>query len=105
MGVNGECIYYKTMSMSGMVSGTSNPLTFIEAMSCVRADGTATSLSSNSYFRNVRFTNATLYSTTAGVRDFSTLGSSTYYVFVCEPSGINYSFSGNTETESINYNN
>ena len=79
----GECIFYKVIDMSTLISGTSAALTFIQAMSCVEANNANTSLTSGSYFRNVKFSNNKLYSYTNGTRNFPTFGSATYYLFAC----------------------
>lgn len=100
----GECIFYKVIDMSTLISGTSAALTFIQAMSCVEANNANTSLTSGSYFRNVKFSNNKLYSYTNGTRNFPTFGSATYYLFACKPSAIDFSYGTNTETISIEYN-
>lgn len=100
----GECIFYKVIDMSTLISGTSAALTFIQAMSCVEANNANTSLTSGSYFRNVKFSNNKLYSFTNGTRNFPTFGSATYYLFACKPSAIDFSYGTNTETISIEYN-
>lgn len=105
MGVNGSCIYYKTINMSSLVSGTSAPLTFIQAMSCVEANGNNTSLTSGSYFTNVRFNNAKLYSyDSSSARSFSTYGPYTYYLFAAKPSKISFGYGSTYESISISYN-
>lgn len=105
MGVNGSCIYYKTINMSSLVSGSSAPLTFIQAMSCVEANNNNTSLTSGSYFTNVRFNNAKLYSyDSSSARSFSTYGPYTYYLFAAKPSKISFSYGSSYESISINYN-
>lgn len=100
----GECIFYKVIDMSTLISGTSAALTFIQAMSCVEANNANTSLTSGSYFKNVKFSNNKLYSFTNGTRNFPTFGSATYYLFACKPSAIDFSYGTNTETISIEYN-
>ena len=100
----GECIFYKVIDMSTLISGTSAALTFIQAISCVEANNANTSLTSGSYFRNVKFSNNKLYSYTNGTRNFPTFGSATYYLFACKPSAIDFSYGTNTETISIEYN-
>lgn len=105
MGVNESCIYYKTINMSSLVSGTSAPLTFIQAMSCVEANGNNTSLTSGSYFTNVRFNNAKLYSyDSSSARSFSTYGPYTYYLFAAKPSKISFGYGSTYESISISYN-
>lgn len=102
---NGSCIYYKTINMSSLISGGSTPLTFIQAMSCVKADGTNTSLTSGSYFKNVRFNNTSLYSfDSSNTRTFSTYGPYTYYTFIAKPSKMSFSYGSNYESMSIIYN-
>ena len=102
---NGSCIYYKTINMSSLISGGSTPLTFIQAMSCVKANGTNTSLTSGSYFKNVRFNNTSLYSfDSSNTRTFSTYGPYTYYTFIAKPSKMSFSYGSNYESMSIIYN-
>lgn len=102
---NGSCIYYNTINMSSLISGGSTPLTFIQAMSCVKADGTNTSLTSGSYFKNVRFNNTSLYSfDSSNARAFSTYGPYTYYTFIAKPSKMSFSYGSNYESMSIIYN-
>lgn len=108
MGVNGSMIYYKTLGadiVPYLISGQTNvPLTFIQAMSCVGLpDGSNTNITSESYFKNVRFSNSTLYSTTLGTRAFTTYGPATYYLFACKPSKMSFNYGSNYETCSINY--
>mgnify|MGYP006956023566 CR=1 FL=1 len=102
---NGSCIYYKTINMSSLISGGSTPLTFIQAMSCVKSDGSNTSLTSGSYFKNVRFNNTSLYSfDSSSARSFSTYGPNTYYTFIAKPSKMSFSYGSNYESMSIIYN-
>lgn len=102
---NGSCIYYMTINMSSLISGGSTPLTFIQAMSCVKADGTNTSLTSGSYFKNVRFNNTSLYSfNSSSTRSFSTYGPYTYYTFIAKPSKMSFSYGSSYELMSIIYN-
>lgn len=100
---NGSAIYYKVITVAGLRSLSSNPLTFVQAMSCVQEDNNNTSLTSGSYFKNVTFI-STLYSSTKGTRPFPTFGPATYYLFACKPSKLNFSYGSNSETISINYN-
>ena len=53
MEADGSCIYYKKISMSSLISGGSTSLTFIQAMACVKTDGTNISLTSGSYFNKL----------------------------------------------------
>lgn len=102
---NGSCIYYKVINMSSLISGGSTPLTFIQAMSCVKADGTSTSLTSGSYFKNVRFNNTSLYSfDSSSARAFSTYGPYTYYTFIAKPSKMTFNYGSSYESMSIIYN-
>lgn len=102
---NGSCIYYKTINISSLVSGSSAPLTFIQAMSCVEANNNYTSLTSGAYFKNVRFNNPKLYSyDSSSARSFSTYGPYTYYVFAAKPAKTSFGYGSSYESISINYN-
>ncbi len=101
---NGSMIYYKTESITGFVSGAGHSLTFFEAMSCVDANSVETKPNSGSYFKNVRFSDTKLYSYDSGERAFGTYGDDTYYVYLCKPEKIDYSFGDNYEEVSIIYN-
>ncbi len=104
MYVNNSMIYYKTQGITGFVSGNNSSLTFFQAMSCVDPNEIYTNPSSGSYFRNVNFANTKLYSYNAGERAFGTYGNNTYYVYICKPEDISYSYGTNSETVSIVYN-
>ena len=103
---NGSCIYYKTINVSSLISGSSSPLTFLQAMSCVATpDSVNTSITSGAYFKNVRFNNSKLYSYDSGsARTFLTYGPYTYYMFVAKPSKVSVNYGSNYELFSINYN-
>lgn len=102
MYVNNSMIYYKTQKITGFVSGSGNSLTFFQAMSCVDPNEVYTDPSSGSYFKNVNFANTKLYND-AGERAFGTYGNNTYYVYICKPEDISYSYGTNSETVSIVY--
>lgn len=109
IGVNGTCIYYKVLDddlISNLVSGVSGtPLTFLQAMSCLEKDNNDTKLTSGSYFKNVTFSDAMLYSyESSSARRFSTYGAYTYYVFECKPSKVDFNYGNDYEAISINYN-
>lgn len=102
---DGSCIYYLIIDMSSLISSGSTPLTFVQAMSCVKADGNNTSLTSGSYFKNVRFNNTSLYSSdSSNARAFSTYGPYTYYTFIAHPSKMSFSYGSSYESMSIIYN-
>lgn len=106
----GTCIYYKQLDSSVvpyLVSGTSSPLTFMTAVTCVRESG-QTRLNSGSYFRNVKMKDTFLYDYNSSSRKpFVTLGNYTRYTFICQPSKVSFAYGNDTnnwETISINYN-
>lgn len=73
-------------------------------MSCVASySGTTTNINSGAYFKNVTFSNSTLYNYNIGARSFGTYGSNTYYVYLCKPEKINFSYGTNSEVISIQY--
>lgn len=102
----GSMIFYTEYKIQGLVAGNpSKALTFLQAMSCVEQNENFTSITSGSYFRNVKFSNTVVYNSANGCRDFKTMGSATYYTFLCKPDGISYEFNDNlnTQTVSIDY--
>ena len=54
--------------------------------------------------KNVNFANTKLYRYHAGAAAFGTYGDNTYYVYICKPEDIRYSYGTNSETVSIVYN-
>lgn len=105
MYLNDTLIYYKSEVIDNFKSGNDRTLTFFQAMSCVDESEVYTNPSSGAYFKNVTFSNTKLknYNNTAE-RNFGTFGNDTYYVYICKPSNISYSYGTNTETVSIEYN-
>lgn len=105
MYLNNNLIYYKSEVINNFKSGNNKTLTFFQAMSCVDANDVYTNPSSGAYFKNVTFNNTKLknYNNSAE-RNFGTYGNDTYYVYICKPSDISYSYGTNTETVSIEYN-
>lgn len=101
---NNQLIYYKSEIVSGLCSGTNKVLTFFQAMSCVDRNKVYTNPSSGAYFKNVRFDNTKLCSHNSGERAFGTYGNNTYYVYICKPEDISYSYGTNYEIVSIEYN-
>ena len=100
-------VFYKVINVSSFKRGNGNAMTFVQAMSCPEANGNSTSLTSGSYFKNVKFSNTQLYRVgNSSPYAFSTFGSNTYYVFLCRPTKLSFDYanSSNTETISINYN-
>lgn len=111
MEMDGNCIYYKTEVSESLISGSSMPLTFVQAMTCVERNENDTSLTSGSYFKNVRFYNTCLYSfESSNARPFSAYGQYTYYTFIAKPSKMTFNYdntytgSNNYESMSISYN-
>lgn len=98
-------IYYKSEIIDNFKSGNDRTLTFFQAMSCVDVNDVYTNPSSGAYFRNVKFSNTKLKNyNNSSERNFGTFGNDTYYVYICKPSDISYSYGTNTETVSIEYN-
>lgn len=100
-------VFYKVINVSSFKRGNGNAMTFVQVMSCPEANGYNTSLTSGSYFKNVKFSNTQLYRVgNSSPYTFSTFGSNTYYVFLCKPTKLSFGYdnSSNTETISINYN-
>lgn len=101
----GSMIYYQEITNTGLVGGSTKGLTFTQAMSCMEANTGYTKPDSGSYFRNVQFSNTTLYSIGSAKKPMPTAGEFTYFTFICRPNNISYVFDieNNTETVSIDY--
>ena len=105
----GSCIYYNIVNdsyTSSLVSGNANKaLTFLEGVSCVEANGNNTSLTSGSYYKNIKLKNSKLYSfNSSAAKSFGVYGPNTYYTFVCKPSKLSLTYGSTYENISINYN-
>lgn len=102
----GSILFYRIFNLPGLTFESGKPLTFVQAMSCVKANGKETLPTNGSYFKNVKFSNTILYDTQKSY-PFTTMGPYTYFTFLAKPRNISYSYSdsANTQTVSIAYNN
>ncbi len=103
---DGSNIFYLVYNAPGLISNTQKSLTFLQAMSCVEANGKYTQSTNGAYFKPVMFKDSKLY-TAEGTKPFTVMGDYTYFTFVCRPNNITFGYSNpiNVENVSIAYNN